>query len=105
MRGENLLLVAAFFWIAGHDTGATEEISFTPVPDLIPTTISYDVAGGHYDETRRELPCGIDTVSATVRMSKTHVDEKWVPIAQLILNNPIQYQPPQPPDLQLQTVH
>lgn len=105
MPKEKLFLIAGI-WMAGFSVATAEEAKiFIPVPDLVPTTISYDVEGGHYQQTRRETKCDINAVSATMRMNQSHANEKWAPLVQIVLNNPVITNPPQTPDPQHQTIH
>lgn len=54
--------------------GAAE---LTEMPIDLPTSLSDDVEAGHFREWQANLPCGADTLKATLRIDDLHPDKHW----------------------------
>jgi hypothetical protein len=56
---------------------AVSAAELTPLPIDLPPSFSDDVDGGDFQERQANLPCGADTLKATLRIDSLHIDKRW----------------------------
>jgi hypothetical protein len=58
-------------------SSAVSAAELTPLPIDLPPSFSDDVDGGDFQERQANLPCGADTLKATLRIDSLHIDKRW----------------------------
>ncbi|HUE64483.1 MAG TPA: hypothetical protein VMO78_08920 [Rhizomicrobium sp.] len=81
--------VVALFLLTcvGQAVADTEMAPFAPVLGFAPHSIVFDDVRGKSETWAKELPCGANRASLTVKFDKAYHSDKWAPVAKVRLTS------------------
>jgi hypothetical protein len=88
MRAAGLMVLAGCALASRGAPAQSQDAGPAASANAFPPSVAFDIGGGKYDQMRKDIPCGVDTVSGKVRIIALHdSSQKWVPMIAVFLNS------------------
>jgi hypothetical protein len=87
MRSTNSVSTAVYILLLCGGSAAPQD-AVTPIPGIVPASVTFDAADGKYHQTRWDIPCTANVITGKTRINALHDgDSKWIPSVSVFLNS------------------
>jgi hypothetical protein len=87
LRGKIVIVFSAIAYV-GNASAAVDMQPFDPVPGFAPPSIILDDPYGKSSMWIRNLPCGANRATVTIKLDKVYPNNRWLPVAKIRLFPP-----------------